>query len=142
LRDETDLNRDLVAKIGQRQSKLAPLVAESRKKSIPASGTFDDAFGADQFGANGTFDTSGFSDDAWGGGGGGGTGQAPVSETNATRKYRALYEFAARGADELSFQPGDTILVFHDHKGEPGWLAGQIRVRILVLIFWLQPTKT
>ena len=26
-------------------------------------------------------------------------------------KYRALYEFVARNADELSFQPGDVIMV-------------------------------
>lgn len=44
-----------------------------------------------------------------------------------TVRYRALYEFSARSADELNFQPGDIILVFKDHIGEPGWLAGQIR---------------
>jgi len=27
------------------------------------------------------------------------------------RKYRALYEFVARNQDEISFQPGDIILV-------------------------------
>lgn len=26
-------------------------------------------------------------------------------------KYRALYEFVARNSDELSFQPGDIIMV-------------------------------
>jgi hypothetical protein len=26
-------------------------------------------------------------------------------------KYRALYEFVARNSDELSFQPGDVIMV-------------------------------
>jgi len=42
----------------------------------------------------------------------------PVNDTTATetavpgvRKYRALYEFVARNQDEISFQPGDIILV-------------------------------
>uniref|UniRef100_A0A1I8AD92 Intersectin-1 n=1 Tax=Steinernema glaseri TaxID=37863 RepID=A0A1I8AD92_9BILA len=48
----------------------------------------------------------------------------------ATVKYRALYEFIARTDDELSFQPGDIILVFEGHPSEPGWLAGQIREKV------------
>lgn len=43
----------------------------------------------------------------------------PVDDTSVTdedvvpgvRKYRALYEFVARNQDEISFQPGDIILV-------------------------------
>lgn len=44
----------------------------------------------------------------------------PVNDTTAStnedavmgiRKYRALYEFVARNQDEISFQPGDIILV-------------------------------
>lgn len=71
-------------------------------------------------------------------------------------RYRALYEFVARNQDEISFQPGDTIMVnlkilvhfiyiwsLSSHivmiicnvffqvpvtqNGEPGWLAGEIR---------------
>ncbi|CAD5227122.1 unnamed protein product [Bursaphelenchus xylophilus] len=45
-------------------------------------------------------------------------------------KYRALYEFVARSDDELSLQPGDTILVFEGHASEPGWLAGQIKEKV------------
>lgn len=44
----------------------------------------------------------------------------PVNDTIATetavpgvRKYRALYEFVARNQDEISFQPGDIILVLY-----------------------------
>jgi len=44
----------------------------------------------------------------------------PVNDTTATetavpgvRKYRALYEFVARNQDEISFQPGDIILVYY-----------------------------
>uniref|UniRef100_A0A1B6C8A9 Intersectin-1 n=1 Tax=Clastoptera arizonana TaxID=38151 RepID=A0A1B6C8A9_9HEMI len=51
-------------------------------------------------------------------------------ETNVEssyRKYRALYEFVARNNDELSFQPGDIIMVPVDHNAEPGWLAGELR---------------
>ncbi|CAH2006415.1 unnamed protein product [Acanthoscelides obtectus] len=42
-------------------------------------------------------------------------------------RYRALYEFVARNADEISFQPGDIINVPKQQTGEPGWLAGEIR---------------
>ncbi|CAG2053630.1 unnamed protein product, partial [Timema podura] len=42
-------------------------------------------------------------------------------------KYRALYEFVARNGDELSFQPGDIIMVPVVQNAEPGWLAGEIR---------------
>ncbi|CAD5221171.1 unnamed protein product [Bursaphelenchus okinawaensis] len=45
-------------------------------------------------------------------------------------KYRALYEFVSRSDDELSLQPGDTILVFEGHASEPGWLAGQIKEKV------------
>jgi hypothetical protein len=31
--------------------------------------------------------------------------------SNNLLKYRALYEFVARNSDELSFQPGDVIMV-------------------------------
>ena len=39
---------------------------------------------------------------------------APIEKTQDTSgviKYRALYEFKARNQDEISFQPGDIILV-------------------------------
>ncbi|XP_076164152.1 dynamin associated protein 160 isoform X2 [Ptiloglossa arizonensis] len=42
-------------------------------------------------------------------------------------KYRALYEFVARNQDEISFQPGDIILVPPVQNAEPGWMAGEIR---------------
>lgn len=29
-------------------------------------------------------------------------------------KYRAVYEFSARNADEISFQPGDIVMVSQD----------------------------
>lgn len=41
-------------------------------------------------------------------------------------KYRAIYEFSARNADEISFQPGDIIMVPLEQNAEPGWLAGEI----------------
>uniref|UniRef100_A0A0K0CXP6 Intersectin-1 n=1 Tax=Angiostrongylus cantonensis TaxID=6313 RepID=A0A0K0CXP6_ANGCA len=52
-----------------------------------------------------------------------------ASSGNAV-KYRALFEFNARSEDELSFQPGDVILVFESHAAEPGWKAGQIREKV------------
>ncbi|XP_058819494.1 intersectin-1 isoform X2 [Topomyia yanbarensis] len=41
-------------------------------------------------------------------------------------KYRAVYEFSARNADEISFQPGDIVMVPLEQNAEPGWLAGEI----------------
>ncbi|XP_065348598.1 intersectin-2 isoform X1 [Cloeon dipterum] len=51
----------------------------------------------------------------------------PVEAVPGMTRYRALFEFVARNPDELSFQPGDVILVPDDHNAEPGWLAGKIR---------------
>ncbi|XP_052894252.1 intersectin-1 [Anopheles moucheti] len=41
-------------------------------------------------------------------------------------KYRAIYEFNARNNDEISFQPGDIVMVPLEQNAEPGWLAGEI----------------
>lgn len=41
-------------------------------------------------------------------------------------KYRAIYEFSARNQDEISFQPGDVVMVPLEQNAEPGWLAGEI----------------
>uniref|UniRef100_A0A182P2W3 Dynamin-associated protein n=1 Tax=Anopheles epiroticus TaxID=199890 RepID=A0A182P2W3_9DIPT len=41
-------------------------------------------------------------------------------------KYRAIYEFNARNGDEISFQPGDIVMVPLEQNAEPGWLAGEI----------------
>lgn len=41
-------------------------------------------------------------------------------------KYRAIYEFYARNADEITFQPGDIVMVPNEQNAEPGWLAGEI----------------
>ncbi|VDM83510.1 unnamed protein product, partial [Strongylus vulgaris] len=54
----------------------------------------------------------------------------PLASAGGTTKYRALFEFSARSEDELSFQPGDVILVFESHVAEPGWKAGQIRDKV------------
>lgn len=40
--------------------------------------------------------------------------------------YRAVYEFSARNNDEITFQPGDIVMVPYEQNAEPGWLAGQI----------------
>lgn len=41
-------------------------------------------------------------------------------------KYRAVYEFFARNSDEITFQPGDIVMVPLEQNAEPGWLAGEI----------------
>lgn len=51
-----------------------------------------------------------------------GTGAVPEGFV----KYRALYEFEARNTDEISFVPGDIILVPLEQNAQPGWLAGEI----------------
>lgn len=53
------------------------------------------------------------------GGGGGNT-------YTGYEKYRAIYEFYARNADEITFQPGDIVMVPIEQNAEPGWLAGEI----------------
>lgn len=66
------------------------------------------------------FTTSAWGDSGWGDVPASDTAW-PVDDTTAStineasvmgiRKYRALYEFVARNQDEISFQPGDIILV-------------------------------
>lgn len=41
-------------------------------------------------------------------------------------KYRAIYEFYARNNDEITFQPGDIVMVPLEQNAEPGWFAGEI----------------
>lgn len=36
-----------------------------------------------------------------------------VSSSTNMVKYRAVYEFVARNSDEISFQPGDIIMVIY-----------------------------
>lgn len=78
---------------------------------------------AGQTGFEDSFDAFGAKQDSW--------ADSNAASTSQPQKYRALYEFQARTEDELSFQPGDVILVFKDHAtGEPGWLAGQLRGKV------------
>lgn len=54
---------------------------------------------------------------------------APTTETISKPgfyTYRAVYEFFARNSDEITFQPGDIIMVPYEQNAEPGWLAGEI----------------
>lgn len=56
------------------------------------------------------------------------TAPAAKEDTNISGyvKYRAIYEFFARNNDEISFQPGDIVMVPIEQNAEPGWLAGEI----------------
>ncbi|CAL4061181.1 unnamed protein product, partial [Meganyctiphanes norvegica] len=47
--------------------------------------------------------------------------------TEDGRRYRALYQFDARNGDELSFMPGDIIIVSTAEGAEPGWLGGTLQ---------------
>lgn len=42
-------------------------------------------------------------------------------------RRRALYQFDARNTDEISFMPGDVIVVTMTEGVEPGWLGGELR---------------
>lgn len=53
-----------------------------------------------------------------------------AGEETGLVRYRVLYAFEARNADELSIMPGDVVLVReHQQGGEPGWLGGELRGR-------------
>lgn len=53
--------------------------------------------------------------------------EVPIGTTpEGFTKYRAVFDFTARNADEITFKPGDIILVPHDQNADPGWLAGEI----------------
>jgi intersectin len=41
-------------------------------------------------------------------------------------RYRAVYDFSARNKDEITFYPGDIIMVPIQQTGEEGWLAGEL----------------
>ncbi|XP_048512969.1 intersectin-2 isoform X5 [Athalia rosae] len=86
----------------------------------------------------GEFASSAWGDSAWGDSGTVNTDSWPVDNTSTSHatitgdstgavKYRALYEFVARNQDEISFQPGDIIMVPPVQNAEPGWMAGEIR---------------
>lgn len=60
---------------------------------------------------------------------------APAATTATTNEitpkpgyatYRAIFEFSARNSDEITFQPGDIVMVPFEQNAEPGWLAGEI----------------
>lgn len=51
---------------------------------------------------------------------------APAETKAGFWTYRAVYEFYARNTDEITFQPGDIIMVPFEQNAEPGWLAGEI----------------
>ncbi|XP_045103343.1 intersectin-2-like isoform X17 [Portunus trituberculatus] len=48
----------------------------------------------------------------------------PGENKEGVMKRRALYQFDARNADEISFMPGDIIVVTMTEGVEPGWLGG------------------
>lgn len=53
-------------------------------------------------------------------------GKISTADYSGYVKYRAIYEFSARNGDEISFQPGDIVMVPLEQNAEPGWLAGEI----------------
>lgn len=93
---------ELNAKFEEKKAK----VLEMRQSSNPAA-----------------FSTAAWGDDAWGDSGGNevdvdswptdeaASVPATTEISTAVKKYRALYEFVARNQDEISFQPGDIIIV-------------------------------
>ena len=53
---------------------------------------------------------------------------APAAATDLSSyvKYKALYDYDARNADELSFKANDFIMVHPGQDHEPGWLGGEL----------------
>ena len=51
---------------------------------------------------------------------------APAVDLSEYVKYRALYDYEARNADELSFKADDIIMVHPGQDHEPGWLGGEL----------------
>ena len=51
---------------------------------------------------------------------------APATDLSGYVKYKALYDYDARNADELSFKAGDMIMVHPGQDHEPGWLGGEL----------------
>merc|ERR1719362_787498 len=51
---------------------------------------------------------------------------APATDLSGYVKYKALYDYEARNADELSFKAGDMIMVHPGQDHEPGWLGGEL----------------
>ncbi|KAI6239576.1 BMA-ITSN-1, isoform a [Aphelenchoides fujianensis] len=144
LKKLAELYNSLLQKFVVKQQELHQKVQRKRQQAVPTQELYElppdtngqpgAAFG-DNFGA--TFGQDSFAQPSttsvqpaamgFGPSGGAphatGSGKPPV-------KYRALYEFTARSEDELSLQPGDTILVFEDHVAEEGWKAGQIKTKV------------
>lgn len=90
--------RELNVKFVEKKEKVLEL-----KKSVKESGFTAATWGDDAWGDSGT--TAEVDIDSW-----------PTDDTTAKEdlngtKYRALYEFVARNQDEVSFQPGDIIIV-------------------------------
>ncbi|XP_064117346.1 intersectin-1-like isoform X7 [Macrobrachium nipponense] len=54
-------------------------------------------------------------------------GEGVTNAADGAIRYRALYQFDARNADEISFMPGDVITVTVSDGTEPGWLGGELR---------------
>merc|ERR1719342_1484881 len=51
---------------------------------------------------------------------------APATDLSEYIKYKALYDYEARNADELSFNANDIIMVHPGQDHEPGWLGGEL----------------
>ncbi|VVC37884.1 Hypothetical protein CINCED_3A015775 [Cinara cedri] len=72
---------------------------------------------------------SSWGDDAWNSAPTAEWTEETTPETKSSNKYimcTALYKFEARNIDELSIQPGNTIMVPLEQNAEPGWLSGNL----------------
>lgn len=51
--------------------------------------------------------------------------------------YRAIYEFNARNSDEITFQPGDIVMVPFEQNAEPGMPIDYLKNITLFCVFFL-----
>lgn len=94
--------RELNEKFVEKKTKVLEL-----KQTVKESGFTSAAWGDDAWGDSGATTTAAaeVDIDSWP------TDDTAKEDLAGGTKYRALYEFVARNQDEVSFQPGDIIIV-------------------------------
>ncbi|XP_045541218.1 intersectin-1 [Papilio machaon] len=119
---------DTVTQLGDKCERVWKMYEEKRKEFVEKRSTApaEQAWTADaEWGAN--EDAWGGSEDAWGDAAT--TNATEAVSTSSAPRWRCVYEFNARTADELSLQPGDLVSEANAPRAdaEPGWRWGTAR---------------
>ncbi|XP_013178933.1 PREDICTED: intersectin-1 isoform X2 [Papilio xuthus] len=118
---------DTVTQLGDKCERVWKMYEEKRKEFVEKRSTApaEQAWTADaEWGAN--EDAWGGNEDAWGDAA---TTTATEAVSSSAPRWRCVYEFNARTADELSLQPGDLVSEANAPRAdaEPGWRWGTAR---------------